>query len=96
MDQGEGSAGPVPPPYFLTKLRPEGAEKYIFLQLPPPLSQGLDDHPPPPLNLSEGLLPPAATETIDYKVLCRGHFLPLRGWERGRKRAQNARKAIGM
>ena len=46
-DQGEGSAGPVSPPYFLTKLRPGGAKKYI-LGDHFPLSHGLDDHPPPP------------------------------------------------
>ena len=32
------------PPYFYTKLRPEGRK--IFLR-PPPLSQGLDDRTPP-------------------------------------------------
>ena len=40
--------GPVPPPYFWTKLRPEGPQK-IFLgggESPPPLSKGLDDLPP--------------------------------------------------
>ena len=41
-DPGEG----LGPPYFGTKLRPEGAEK--FFVNPPPLSQGLYDLPPPP------------------------------------------------
>ena len=45
-DPGEG----LGPAYFGTKLRPEGAKK--FLGAPPPLSQGLDDLAPP---LSEGL-----------------------------------------
>ena len=35
-----------PPPYFSTKMRPEGPKK-IFLETAPPLSQGLDDRPPP-------------------------------------------------
>ena len=48
------------PPYFSTKMRPEGPKN--FLGRPgSPLSQGLDDraHPPPP-PLSEGLDPPLA------------------------------------
>ena len=42
---GARVAGP-PPPYFSTKMRPEGPKK-IFLETAPPLSQGLDDRPPP-------------------------------------------------
>ena len=46
--QGRGLVGP--PPYFLTKLRPEGRKKF-FLETgstpPPPLSQGLDDRATP-------------------------------------------------
>ena len=40
------AGGPVPPSYFLTKMRPEGPKK-IFLETDPP------DPPPPPS--SEGL-----------------------------------------
>ena len=29
-DQGEGSAEPVPPPYFQTKLSPEGRKNISF------------------------------------------------------------------
>ena len=46
---------PPPPPYFLTKLRPQGP-KFFFLEvgpLPPPLSQGHEDRASP---LSEGLV----------------------------------------
>ena len=53
-DPGEGLG---PPPYFQTKLRPEGPKKTIWR--PPPsslLSKGLDAHPPPP-PLSQGLDP---------------------------------------
>ena len=32
----------------------------------PPLSEGLDDHPPPPLSLSEGLDPPLLLETFRF------------------------------
>ena len=65
-DQGEGSAEPVPPPYFQTKLRREGAKKNIFLSPPPPpLSHGLDDHPS---NLSEGLHPPLKPSIIKFSV----------------------------
>ena len=35
------------PPYFLAKLRPEGPKKKFFLRSPLPLSQSLDDRPPP-------------------------------------------------
>ena len=43
-DPGEGRPGTPPPPappYFETKLRPEGPKKY-FLETGPPLSEGLD------------------------------------------------------
>ena len=50
--------GPVPAPFI---FRPGlVSKKFFFGDHPPPLSQGLDDHPPSPL--SEGLDPPA-TET---------------------------------
>ena len=43
------------PPYFWTKLRPEGL-KNIFLETgSSPLSKGLDDRSPPPSPLSLGL-----------------------------------------
>ena len=59
---GGGSSGGArgarpPPPYFYTKMRPEGQKKLTG----PPLSQGLDDRPPPPPPLSEGLDPPLNT-----------------------------------
>ena len=41
------------PPYFSTKMRPEGPEKdFLETAPPPPLSQGLADRAP---HLSEGL-----------------------------------------
>ena len=60
-----GARGARPPPpthYFSTKMRPEGPKK-IFLETgSSPLSQGLDDRPPPlPPPLSEGLDPPLKT-----------------------------------
>ena len=45
--QGRGSGGPVPP-YFSTKMRPEGPKNFFGdcpPPLPPPLSQGRDDRP---------------------------------------------------
>ena len=45
-----GGARGTLPPYFWTKLRPEGPDHA------PHLSKGLDDHPPPP-TLSQGLDP---------------------------------------
>ena len=47
-DPGEGR-GPSPHPYFLTKLRPEGPEKFFWK--PPPLSKGLNDPSPPYLKV---------------------------------------------
>ena len=59
--QGRGPGGPAPP-YFWTKLWPEGPKKSFFRpphsnnlrvwMTGPPLSEGLDDRAPP---LSEGL-----------------------------------------
>jgi len=57
------------PPWFWTKIRPEGLKKIFLRPVPPPLSQGLDDRPPPPL--SEGLDPPLNW----YKTSKRGPFL---------------------
>ena len=68
-DPGEVPGGPpARPPYFQTKLRPEGPKKIFFLDRPlshPPLSQGLDDHPAP---LSEGLDPPLTTPAYLQKA----------------------------
>ena len=52
-DPGEGP-GPPAPPIF----RPNGdpMDRKTFLETAAPLSQGLDDRPPP--TLSEGLDPP--------------------------------------
>ena len=44
--QGRGQGGP-PPPYFSTKMRPEGPNTIFWGTGPPPLSEGLDDRPPP-------------------------------------------------
>ena len=44
--QGRGPGARVPP-YFSTKMRPEGQKK-IFLETEPPLSKGVDDQPLPP------------------------------------------------
>ena len=40
-----------PPPYFWTKLRPQGPKKRLLRPPPSPLSQGLDDRPPPYLKV---------------------------------------------
>ena len=42
-----GDRGARAPPFFSTKVRPEGPPKN-FLETAPPLSQGLDDRPRPP------------------------------------------------
>ena len=67
--QGRGSGGPAPP-YFQTKLRPEGSKKF-FGDLPPPptppLSKRLDDRSP---FLSQGLDDPAllfTTQTLTIR-----------------------------
>ena len=65
---GAGEAGS--PPYFWTKLRPEGPKNF-FLRPPPPLSQGLGDRPHPPPPLSEALDPSLSTQAIEaWKVKC--------------------------
>ena len=48
---GKGPGGP--PPLFLDQTEDQRVEKKFFSDRPP-LSQGLDDHPPPPPTLSEG------------------------------------------
>ena len=46
-----GAGDPPPPPYFSTKMRPEGLKKFFLEAAPSPaLSQGLDD-PPTPLPI---------------------------------------------
>ena len=46
--EGARGGGQVPTPYFFSETRPEGPKKFILeTGVPPPLSQGLDDHPPP-------------------------------------------------
>ena len=53
MDLGEGPGRARPsPPFFSTKLRPEGAKKFWETPPPPPPSQGVDDRAP---SLSQGL-----------------------------------------
>ena len=42
----EGAPGAWAPPYFSTKMRPEGVKKNFFGDRPPPSSQAWDDHPP--------------------------------------------------
>ena len=46
--QGKGPGVPGPP-LFLDENEARRAEKHVFLRPPLPLSQGLDDPPPPPL-----------------------------------------------
>ena len=55
--QGRGPRG-LGPPLYLDQTEARKAEKYFFGRPPPLLSQGLDDHPPTPPLLSEGLHPP--------------------------------------
>ena len=52
VDPGEGPGGAGPPPYFSTKLRPEGPPTFFFLRLPPLFSGSRwppPISPPPPL-----------------------------------------------
>ena len=72
-DPGEGPWGPELPPYFSTKMMPEGPKK-TFVETGPPLSQDLDDRPPPPL--SEGLdLPITVDETSPAALLHSSRFV---------------------
>ena len=51
-DPGEGPGGPgLPPPLFLDQTKAPRAEKKAFKTAAPPLSQGLDDRPPPYLKV---------------------------------------------
>ena len=47
QERGPGAGGAGPPPYFSTKLRPEGPPNFCFWDCPL-FSQGLDDRQPPP------------------------------------------------
>ena len=49
VDPGEGPGGPQGPSYCWTKVRPKEPKKKFFFKTGPPLSQGLDDCPPPHL-----------------------------------------------
>ena len=70
-DPGEGPWGPELPPYFSTKMMPEGPNK-TFVETGPPLSQDLDDPPP----LSEGLdLPLTVDETSPAALLHSSRFV---------------------
>ena len=63
---------PLPPPYFTTKLGPEGPKKNLFGdQAPLPLIYGSawPPHPPPPL------ISRSASDTVSYNLTCR--FQPL-------------------
>ena len=71
-DPGEGPWGPELPPYFSTKMMPEGSKKNCGDW--PSLSQDLDERPPPPL--SEGLDPPLTVdETSPAALLHSGRFV---------------------
>ena len=66
-----GGAREALPPYFKTKLRPEGPKKFFWGDRAPPLlSQGLDDRPLHPPSLSESLHPPLNFIYVDpnYKL----------------------------
>ena len=54
-DPGEGPGDPSPPPLFFDQTEARRAQKNFLETAPPTLSQGLDDRPPPPSPLSEGL-----------------------------------------
>ena len=58
-DPGEGTGAPAPLPpalIFRPNWGPKGWKNF-FWRPGPPLTQGLNDHPPPPSPLSEGLGP---------------------------------------
>ena len=69
------SGGSRAPPYFSTKMMPEGSKKFFRRPPPLPLSQALDDRVP---ALSEGLDSPLMREllvelllSVTYSVLAR-------------------------
>ena len=74
-----GGARGARPPYFSTKMWPEGPKKYLG-ETPPPLSQALDD--PPPSPISEGLNPPLYLYQVvrDAKSHARLKELSLAGY----------------
>ena len=55
-----GGAGGERPPYFSTKMRPEGPKKIVLETVPPYLRVWMTGSPPP--LLSEGLDPPLCSE----------------------------------
>ena len=62
-DPGEGPG----PPYFSTKMRPEGPEK-IFLETGPPSSQGLDGRLPPLIWRSGSAIDFWVLKTLTWKM----------------------------
>ena len=63
-----GARGARPsPPLFLDQTEAQRAEKEFFWRPGPPLSQGLNYHPPPP-PLSEGVDPPLFTVFVSLFV----------------------------
>ena len=70
-DPGKGPGRLGPPPYFWTKLRPEGPSKIFFKTAPSPLSQGLNDRlpPAPPSYLKVWTLDGAAKKRA-YPLSC--------------------------
>ena len=50
------------PPYFSTKMTPEGRKNLFLETATAPLSQGLDDQPPPTLGPRELLVPGFLTQ----------------------------------
>ena len=48
---GGGPAPPPPPPLLLDQTEARRAEKIVFWDAPPPLSNGLDDWDPPYLKV---------------------------------------------
>ena len=55
-DPGEGPGGAAPP-LFPDQTEARRAKKIFFGDQPPPVSKGLDDRPPPPSILSQGIDP---------------------------------------
>ena len=65
VDPGEGPGHSPPPPYFYSKLRPEGPNKIFFGDWTPILYLRVWMTAPPPPFLTEGLdLPLHARATI--------------------------------
>ena len=69
--------GPVPPSYFLTKMRPEGPKKFFWRPPPPlpspPSSEGLDL----PLQQHTIYQPNLVSGQVGYEELA-GGFKPIR------------------